>query len=96
VRKSRYTAEQVATALKDYDAKVPVENICKQLDISIATFYNWRKKYQGLSDRDLETMIQIQEEYRMLKQRVDDLIEDRDLLQSIIARFESGTVTKVS
>ena len=96
MRKSKYTAEQVANALADYDNKVPVERICERLDISVATFYNWRKKYIGLNDIDLKTMIEVQEEHRALKQQVDDLLRDRDLLQSIISRIgTSSTVGKV-
>ncbi len=88
MRKSKFTAEQVACALNDYESKIPVEIICKRLDISIATFYNWRKKFAGLAEFDLQTMIEVQEEHRALSQKVDDLLKDRDLLQSIIANMD--------
>lgn len=95
MRKSKYTAEQVAQALADYDAQVPVEEICARLDISVATFYNWRKKYNGLKEGDLKTMIDLQEENRGLKQQVEDLLKDRDLLQALVSKLnESSIISK--
>lgn len=87
MRKSKYTAEQVAQALQDYEANMPLEEICKQLDISIATFYNWRKRYAGLSQSDLQQVIELQEENRGLKQQVEDLLRDRDLLQTLVSKL---------
>lgn len=92
MRKSKYTAEQVAQALADYDGNVAIEDICSRLDISVATFYNWRKKYSGLRESDLKTMIELQEENRSLKQEVEDLLRDRDLLQALVSKLGDNSM----
>jgi len=92
MRKSKYTAEQVAQALADYDENMPIEDICARLDISVATFYNWRKKYAGLKESDLKTMIELQEENRSLKQEVEDQLRDRDLLQALVSKLGDNSI----
>lgn len=47
MKKSKFTDEQIAFALKQAEAGTPVEEVCRKIGISDATFYNWRKKYGG-------------------------------------------------
>lgn len=42
--KKRYTEEQIIKAIKDHEAGVKVDDICRRLGISVGTFYNWRSK----------------------------------------------------
>lgn len=46
--KKRFSEEQIIKAIKQHEAGTKVEEICRQLDISNGTFYNWRGKYAGL------------------------------------------------
>ena len=48
MKKSRYTEEQIAYALRQGETGTRVEDICRQMGISDATYYNWKKKYGGL------------------------------------------------
>jgi putative transposase len=43
MRKSKYTKEQVAMALRQAEAGKPVAEICRKLQITEATFYRWKK-----------------------------------------------------
>ena len=45
MKKSKFTEERIAFALRQADAGTKVEEVCRQLGISQATFYAWRKKY---------------------------------------------------
>jgi putative transposase len=47
MKKSKFTEEQIAFALKQADTGTKVPEICRQMGISQATFYAWRKKYGG-------------------------------------------------
>lgn len=44
MKKSKFTEEQIAFALKQAESGTTVEEICRKMGISQATFYAWRKK----------------------------------------------------
>ncbi len=44
MKRSKFTEERIAFALKQAEVGTPVEAVCRKMGISDATFYNWRKK----------------------------------------------------
>jgi len=48
MKRSRFTEEQIAYALRQAEAGTPVADVCRQLGVSEATFYVWKKKYGKL------------------------------------------------
>ena len=48
MRKSRFTEEQIAYALKQVEAGVPQDELCRKYGISVKTYYRWKTKYGGL------------------------------------------------
>ena len=53
MRKSRFTVEQIAMALRQGEAGTPVAEIIRKLEISEQTYYRWKKKYGGLGVSEL-------------------------------------------
>lgn len=72
----KFTEEQIALALKQAESGTTVEEICRKMGISQATFYAWRKKFGGLGVSELRRLRQLEEENRKLKQLVADLSLD--------------------
>lgn len=48
MKKSRYTEEQIAFALRRAEGGTPVSDVCRQMGVSEASFYVWKKKYGRL------------------------------------------------
>lgn len=48
MRKSRPTDSQIMDAVKRVEAGFVVTDICRDRDISTATFYKWCAKYGGM------------------------------------------------
>ncbi len=86
MKKSRFTADQIAYALKQAELGTPVEEVCRKMGVSDATFYVWRRKYQNLGPSELRRLRQLEEENRKLKQIVADLSLDKAMLQAVVAK----------
>jgi transposase-like protein len=48
MKKSRYTDEQIAFALRQAETGTPVQEVIRKMGIAEQTFYNWKKHYGGL------------------------------------------------
>lgn len=86
MRKSKYTDEQIAFALRQAEGGTRVAEICRKMGISEATFFNWKKKYGGLGVGELRRLKQLEEENKHLKKLVADLSLDKQMLQDVIAK----------
>ena len=73
VKQSRVVQGQIAFALKQHGVGTSVEEACRKMGISDATFYNWKKKFGGLGPSELRRLRQLADEHRKLKGRVADL-----------------------
>ena len=56
MKKSRFTEEQIASALKQAETGTRIDEICRKMGISDATFYKWRQKYGGLGPSELRKL----------------------------------------
>jgi len=86
MKKSKYTEEQIAYALKQAEMGTSIEEICRQFGISQATFYNWKKKFGGLGVSELRRLRQLEAENSKLKKLVADLSLDKEMLQDVIKK----------
>ena len=86
MKKSKFTEEQIAFALKQAELGTSVEEVCRKMGVSDATFYNWRKKYGGLGPSELRRLKQLEEENAKLKRLVADLSLDKAMLQDVLAK----------
>jgi len=48
MKKSRFTEEQIAFALRQAESGTAVEEICRKLRVSQQTFYRWKQIEGGL------------------------------------------------
>lgn len=86
MRKTKFTEEQIAFALKQADTGTPVKEVIRKMGITEQTFYRWKKKYGGLGSFELRRLKQLEEENRRLKQMVADLSLDKHMLQEVLSK----------
>ena len=86
MKKSRFTDEQIAFALKQAETGTRIDEICRKMGISDATFYKWRQKYGGLGLSELRKLKQLEEENSKLKRIVADLSLDKAMLQDVLSK----------
>ena len=67
MKRSKFTDSQIMEALKRVDTGLAVPDICRELAISIATFYKWRSKYGGMDTSMMARMKELEAENARLK-----------------------------
>ena len=48
MKRTKFTEQQIVFALKQAETGTRVDEVCRKMGISEATFYNWKKKYADL------------------------------------------------
>ena len=86
MKRSKYTEEQIAFALKQAELGTPVNEVIRKMGITEQTYYRWKKKYGGLGISELRRLKQLEEENRKLKQMVADLSLDKHMLQEVLSK----------
>jgi putative transposase len=94
MKRSRYSDEQIAYALRQADGGAPVADVCRQMGISEATFYIWKKKYANLGTSEIRELRQLRDENAKLKRLVADLTLDKHILGEIIRKKKSKAGTQ--
>ena len=84
MKRSKFPEEQAAYALRQAESGTPVADVCRQLGVSEATFYLWKKKYAHLGVSELRRMRQVEDENRRLKALVAYLTLDKHMLREAL------------
>jgi putative transposase len=86
MKRSKFSEEQIAFALRQAESGTPVADVSRQLGVSEATFYLWKKKYAHLGVSELRRLRQVEDENRRLKQLVADLTLDKHMLTEALRK----------
>ena len=82
----RYSNEQIIYALKRVEGGEKASEVCRQMGVSEASFYLWKKKFSGMGVSELSRLRQLEEENNRLKKLVADLSVDKHILQEVLAK----------
>jgi putative transposase len=86
MKRKRYADEQIAFALRQAESGTSVEEVCRKLGVSEATFYRWKKQFAGMGVVEIRRLKQLEEENAKLKRLVADLSLDKTMLQDVLKR----------
>jgi putative transposase len=86
MKKTRFTESQITGCLKEHEAGKNVLDICRELSINRATFYNWKKKYSGMDAELLRRYKELERENVELKRMYADLSLDHRILKNVIEK----------
>lgn len=90
MKRTRHTPGQIIKKLRDADAMLgsgkSVEEICRALAISEATFHRWRNQYGGMKATEMKRLKELEAENRRLKK----MVADRDLDIEILKEAAEG------
>ena len=86
MKKSKFTEEQIAFALREVESGRPPADVCRQLGVSEATFYIWKKKFAHLGVSELRKLRSLEDENSRLKRLVADLTLDKHMLAEALRK----------
>ena len=86
MKKSRFTETQIVSILKQADAGLPIKDICRQVGISVATYYQWKSKYGGLEASELRRVKELEAENAKLKRMYAELALENTAIKDVLNR----------
>lgn len=89
MKRKFHTPEQIVKKLRQADAAIvsgsTIEQVCRQLHISDATYYNWRRQYGQMKLDQVKQLKHLQKENARLKKLVADLSVDKVILEEALS-----------
>jgi putative transposase len=83
--RQRHSAEQIISKLREAEVLqgkgMPMEEVLRQLAVSDATYYKWRKEYGGLRVDQAKRLRELEHENSQLRKVVSDLSIDNAILK---------------
>jgi transposase-like protein len=83
----RYSPEQIVAKLREAEVLqaqgMSLVEVCRQLEITDATYYRWRKEYGGLRVDQARRLKELEQENSRLKKAVADLTLDNQILKEV-------------
>jgi putative transposase len=86
MKKSKFTEQQIAFALQQAETGTPVDEVCRKMGVSPATFFRWKKVYGGLMPSEVRKYRHLEEENRRLRKLVADLTLDKEMLTEVVKK----------
>ena len=96
MRKSKYSEHQIIAILKAVEAGRTVKDVCREHELSEATYYKWKAKYGGMEAADIKRLRELEEENRRLKHMYAELSLDHQILKEVLTKsFKAGNKEEV-
>ena len=86
MKKARFTESQIVAAIKKQEGGVSVRDVCRELGISDATFYNWKAKYGGMEASDVKRLKEMEAELSQYKKIVAELTFENRAMKGLIEK----------
>ena len=86
MKKKRFSPEQIAAILKEFDNSKSALEIVRDHGVSKAAFYKWRSRYGGMNSDELKKMKALEEENRKLKHMYAELALDLKFAKEFIEK----------
>ena len=83
----RYKPEQIVTLLRQIEVGIangkPTPQACKEAEITVQTYYRWRKEYGGLKLDQAKRLKELVKENSKLKRLVAELSLEKEILKDV-------------
>jgi putative transposase len=86
MKRSKFSEQQIISILKAVEAGRAVRDVCREHEISDATYYKWKQKYGGMQASDIKRLRELEEENRRLKKMYAELSLEHVMLKEVLTK----------
>ena len=86
MKKSRFSETQIVSILKEAEAGLKVDDVCRKHGISTGTYSNWKSKDGGPSVSELKRIKELEAENAKLKRMYADLAIENDAIKDLLEK----------
>jgi putative transposase len=86
MKRKQFTEEQIIGILKESEAGMKNQEVCRKHGITEQTFYRWRSKYGGMQVSEAKRLKELEAENRKLKQLLAEAHLDNAALKEVLSR----------
>ncbi len=84
--KRRFSEEQIISILKQQESGITTGELCRQHNISSATFYKWKAKFGGMNASEAQKLRQLEAENAKLKRLLAESMLDNAALKDVLSK----------
>ena len=84
--KGRFSEEQIISLLKQQESGITVAQLCHDHNVSQATFYKWKAKFDGMSVSEARRLKQLEDENSKLKKLLAESVMENAALKDLLSK----------
>ena len=86
MKKSKFSEHQIIAILKAVEGGRTVRDVCREHEVSDATYYKWKTEYGGMEAADIRRLRELEEENRLLKAMYAELSLEHRILKEVLTK----------
>ncbi len=94
MKSSKISEAKIFEILKEGEAGIPIDELCRKYNIARSTYYKLRSRYSGMELSDLQRLKQLEEENRRLKAMYADLSLEHKIMKDVIEKKLRGQLSE--
>ena len=84
MKRGRFTEEQIIGILKEHQAGLSTQDLCRKHGFSEASYYLWRSKFGGMSVSDAKRLKELEIENTRLKKLLADALLENEVTREVL------------
>jgi putative transposase len=86
MQQKKYSESEILKILKEYDTGANVTELSRKYGFYKSTLYDWKKKYNGVTESSLQRLKELQKENDQLKKMYANLSLENNALKDLIEK----------
>ena len=86
MKRSKFSETQIISILKAVETGRSVRDVCREHEVSDATYYKWKSKYGGMQASDIKRLRELENENRRLKKMYAELSLEHVMLNEVLTK----------